>query len=249
MTVQFLLDDYRHAIENMADETFDMICVDPPYGETALDWDVWPTDWPTHVRRLLKKTGSMWVFGSQRTFFDHTAEFKGWHLAQDVVWEKHNGTGLSNDRFRRVHELSLQFYRDDSTWTSVYKQPQFTYDAKARVVKKTSRPAHWHGATNATVYKSVDGGPRLMRSVIYARSEHGRAVHPTQKPIQIVEPLVRYSCPVGGAILDCFAGSGTTGIVAKRNGMDAVLIEANEKIFSIGKYRVLDDAPLLMEGA
>lgn len=232
-------------LDEFPDESFDCVLTDPPYGETSLAWDIWPTDWPAKVRRVLKRTGSMWVFGSQRMFMEHAAEFCGWKLSHDVVWEKHNGSGLFNDRFRRVHEIALHFYRSDAAWGDVFKEPQFTNDARARTVRKKGRPAQWIGATGETIYRSEDGGPKLMRSVIYARSEHGRAEHPTQKPIGIVEPLLQYACPVGGRVLDPFAGSGTTGLVAARHEIDAVLIEARAEYASVIRSRIENDAPLL----
>ena len=118
----------------------------------------------------------------------------------------------------------------------------------ARAVRRKRRPAHM-GHIEASAYVSHDGGPRLMRSVIYCRNEHGRAEHPTQKPIGIVEPLLLYACPPGGAVLDCFAGSGTTGIVAKRHGMSATLIEGDEVFVDVIHRRLLDDAPLLAGAA
>jgi len=244
MTVKILTGDCREVLKGFADETFDCIVTDPPYGETSLAWDRWQDGWPAAVRRVLKKTGSMWVFGSMRMFLENVGQFHGWKMSHDVVWEKHNGTGLFNDRFRRVHENALHFYRDDAAWGDVYKAPQFTNDATARTVRKKGRPAQWIGATGETVYRSEDGGPRLQRSVIFARSEHGRAEHPTQKPIEIVEPLLLYACPLGGTVLDCFAGSGTTGVVARRHGMNAVLIEADPKFAFIAAGRIESDAPL-----
>ena len=86
-----------------------------------------------------------------------------------------------------------------------------------------------------------------MRSVIYAKSEHGRAIHPTQKPIEIVEPLVRYACPPAGTVLDPFAGSGTTGVVATRLGRNAILIELNPDYAEMARQRLANDAPLLAE--
>ena len=64
-----------------------------------------------------------------------------------------------------------------------------------------------------------------MGSVIYARICHGYAVNETQKPEDIVAPLLRYSVPPGGLVVDCFAGSGTTGVVARKTGRRAILIE------------------------
>lgn len=244
--IEVIHGDSLREIEAMPDGSFDLILTDPPYAETILEWDAWPIGWPAAVRRLLKPTGSMWVFGSARMFFDRANEFGGWRLAQDVVWEKHNGSGFHADRFKRVHENAYQFYRDDSPWADVYKAPQFTNDATARTVRRKTRPTHM-GNIEAGAYSSHDGGPKLQRSVIYVRSEHGRAIHPTQKPIGIVEPLALYSCPLGGRILDLFAGSGTTGLVAKRNGMHATLIEADAKFVEAIKGRLADDAPLFEE--
>lgn len=231
----------------VAAESVDCLIVDPPYGETSLRWDKRVKGWPSEVRRVLKPTGSMWVFGSARMFLETAAEFDGWRLAQDVVWEKHNGAGFFADRFRRVHEMAWHFYRSDAAWREVYKSPQFTNDASARTVRRKGRPSHWTGERGDSIYASRDGGPRLMRSVIYARSEHGKAEHDTQKPIAIVEPLLLYSCPLGGHVLDPFAGSGTTGVLANRHGMSATLIEVNPEYCALIKRRLDDDAPLLAQ--
>ncbi len=242
MTVQVVSGDSLSTMASMAADSVDAIVTDPPYGETSLQWDSWPAGWPAIARRVLRKTGSMWVFGSTRMFFDRTAEFKGWKMSHDIVWEKHNGTGLFNDRFRRVHEMALHFYRDDALWRDVFKAPQFTNDATARTVRKKARPAHWIGATGDTTYRSEDGGPRLQRSVIFVRSEHGRAEHPTQKPVDIVSPLVAYACPPGGTVLDPFAGSGTVGVVAHRGGQNAILIEARADYVAVINSRLTMEA-------
>src|SRR5207244_1510795 len=99
---------------------------------------------------------------------------------QDIVWEKHNGSNAFDDRFRRVHELVVQFYRKDTKWENVYKCPLYSADATARTVRRKAHPQQW-GDIGGRVYESHDGGPRLLRSVLCCRSEHGRALHPTQK--------------------------------------------------------------------
>jgi site-specific DNA-methyltransferase (adenine-specific) len=67
-----------------------------------------------------------------------------------------------------------------------------------------------------------------MRSVIQANNCHGYAVNETQKPEAIVAPLMQYSVPEGGLVIDCFAGSGTTLAVAKKTGRRAIGIEKRE---------------------
>lgn len=216
--------------------TVDATITDPPYGETNLEWDTWPQGWPD---RLVNLTPQIWCFGSLRMFWEKRDDFAAWRLAQDIVWEKHNGSGLHNDRFRRVHELAVHVYR--GRWKNVYHAPVFTYDATRRNVKRGGKPAHWGGISRGA-YSTAENGPRLMRSVIYSNSTHQVAEHPTQKPESIISPLIEYSVPVGGLVLDPFMGSGTTLRVAKNLGRRAIGIEVNEKYCEVAAKRCAQDA-------
>ena len=144
----------------------------------------------------------------------------------NIVWEKHNGSGFHADRFRRVHEHAVHYYRGESSTNT--DRFQVTMDATPRAVRRKERPAHTGHIAEST-YVSEDGGPRMMRSVIKVRSEHGRAVHPTQKPLGILTPLIEFSTPPGGIVLDPFAGSGSTLVAARMIGRRAVGIEAREE--------------------
>ena len=99
--------------------SFDCILTDPPYAETSLAWDRWPEAWPTIASEHAK---SMWCFGSMRMFLDRRDEFMFWKLSQDVVWEKHNGSSFVADRFKRVHEHALHWYR--GSWNDIHRDPQ-----------------------------------------------------------------------------------------------------------------------------
>lgn len=207
----------------------DACITDPPYGDTSLEWDRRCIGWVEQVSRILKPTACIWVFGSMRflaTIFDEM-EDAGFRYAQDIVWEKQNGTGFHNDRFRRVHEHAIQFYR--GTWGDLYKAPQFTNDATARTVRRKTKPTHTRAIKcgDDSTYISEDGGPRLKRSVIAVSNEHGKAVHPTQKPLGIIEPLISYSVPPGGIVVDPFMGSGSLGIAAEMLGRRWVGCELN----------------------
>lgn len=213
---------------------FDCIVTDPPYGETSLDWDSRVRGWMDAAEYA---ADALWCFGSLRMFMEmsRVGECSRWNHSQEIVWEKHNGSSFHADRFKRVHELATLFYRGD--WSKIYRSPVTTPDATARTVRRKQRPPHT-GHIEAGAYESHDGGPRLMRSVITVRSCHGEAVHPTQKPLGIIDPLLRYSCPAAGSVLDPFMGSGSTLVAAKRLGLRATGIDIDEKCCEMAATRL-----------
>lgn len=212
--------------EFVAPKPVDVVIADPPYGDTSLDWDKRVRGWPAVMALSLSSSGSMWVFGSFRYFWQQSFEFQTWTLAQDVIWEKHNGSSFHADRFKRVHEHAVQFYRGQ--WSEIFKDPVKTWGHQAKVTRRKTRPPHT-GAIAGAAYIAEDGGPRLMTSVISVRSCHGYAEHPTQKPVGIIDPLLRYSCPPTGIILDPFMGSGSTLVAAHKLNRRAIGIEIEEK--------------------
>lgn len=246
MTTTILIGDVREQIQSIPDSSIDCIVADPPYAETALDWDRWPDGWAALMLRVLKPSGSMWVFGSLRMFMERAGEFEGWKHAQEIVWEKHNGSNSFADRFRRVHELAIQVYPKSAKWSDIYKKPQYSDDAVAKTVRRKQKAQHW-SKIEGSQFTSVDGGPRLLRSVMYCRSEHGRAIHPTQKPAELIRTLLEYSCPPGGAVLSPFLGSGTDAIAAKAIRADCIGFELNPDYAELSRQRLADDAPLFAE--
>lgn len=206
---------------------FDACLTDPPYGETSLAWDRWPAGWPALVS---EHTSSMWCFGSMRMFLDRRDDFSGWRLSQDVVWEKQAGSGFTADRFKRVHELVLHFYQ--GKWSDV------AHEAVVERVPGSGRRATSNRGVNAADHRNeigprgaYDETTRLLRSVLRAPNMNGRKpIHPTEKPAAILAPLIEYAVPVGGTVLDVFAGSCSTGLTARQLGRRAVLIEADEEM-------------------
>lgn len=232
-TVTLYLGDSRELIPELQLQA-DLIMADPPYEETGYEWDRWPTGWLTTVAPVAR---ALWCFGGLRMFMRHAPEFTtaGWKLSHDVagkdvevLWEKHNASGADADRFRRIHEQAGLFYR--GPWSSLHREPQRVTTGvveRGRVVKQGAKDIGHRGEYRAGGW--TDSGTRLMASVIPVRSMHGRALHPTEKPIGLLDPLIRYACPPGGLVLDPFAGSGSTLDAARQAGRRAVGIEANEQ--------------------
>jgi site-specific DNA-methyltransferase (adenine-specific) len=231
--------DCRPVMRGMHSASVDVCITDPPYGDTSLDWDSRVDGWLEEVARILKPNASIWVFGSMRflaPLFSQMAalDFK---YSQDIVWRKQNGTGFHNDRFRRVHEHAALFYR--GAWADVHHDTQYTLDATAKTVRRKARAAHWGSIDNAP-FVSEDGGPRMMTSVLDFNNEHGNAIHPTQKPVDLIRPLVRYSCPPGGIVLDPFMGSAAIGMAAIYEGCGYIGMEDDPQHYPAALERLAE---------
>lgn len=239
--------DCREVLKNFPKDTFDCIISDPPYGETSLDWDKHVDGWLNACRRVMKPSASLWCFGSARFFLERGADFRGWTFAQDVIWEKHNGSGFAADRFKRVHEQAWQFYPADRAWGEVYKDPQLD-PSRPKIggrVRKRGQTPHTGKIGQGAYDETRD---RMMRSVIYVPSCHGHAIHETQKPVEIIAPLLAYSCSPGGLVLEPFGGACSVAIAARASGRRCVSIELREGCFATALERLQQDAPLLALG-
>lgn len=228
--VALYLGDMREIIPELG-LTAGLIVADPPYGETSLKWDRWPDAW---VQTATEASKSMWCFGSMRMFLEQRDEFAGWKLSHDVVWEKNTGTGFQTDRFRRIHEHALHWYR--GKWGGVYHEGQRHVPpggTRGRVkIGETVR--HYRSSRGQHLGEIgdegwTDDGTRLITSVLKARNLHQNgSIHPTEKPVMLLMPLIKYGCPEGGLVLDPFAGSGATLEAARLSGRRAIDIEISE---------------------
>jgi site-specific DNA-methyltransferase (adenine-specific) len=223
-TVTLYLGDCRE-IAPALELNADLIVTEPPYGETSLQWDRWVDEW---VELAAQISNSMWCFGSMRMFLAWRDHFTGpgWKLSQDVVWEKANGSSSAADRFKRVHEHVVHWYQ--GPWSEQrHETPREAWRGadNGRVLKRKAQPGQW-GALGNRGYDSTD--TRLARSVLRVANPHGRAIAPTEKPVGILDPLIRYSCPPGGLVVDLFAGSGSTLEAARGCGRRAIGIERDE---------------------
>lgn len=229
----------------------DLIVADPPYEETSHTWDRWPTGWLDTAATVSR---SMWCFGGLRMFMRYAPEFTTarWHLSHDTVgkddtadveaiWEKHNASGPNNDRFRRIHEQAGHFYQ--GAWRDLYRQPQRITTGvieRGRVVKQGAKDIGHRGAYATGGW--TDDGTRLMTSVIKARSMHRNGgIHPTEKPVPLLLPLIRYGCPPGGLVVDPFGGSCSTLLAAREAGVRAIAVEGYEPHAEAAARRL--DAP------
>ena len=218
---------------------YDLLIADPPYGVTALAWDRRVEGWHALAAACLKPSGSLWFFGSLRFLLAdaHRFEVAGLRYAQDIVWRKANGTGFAADRFKRVHELAVQYYHRDTLWREVYNDVQRVAAItrnKSVQIKRSDRVPHG-GSIAPKDYH--DDGTRIMKSVIEMNSVRG-GLHPTEKPVALLAILIRTSCPPGGTVGDFFAGSGAAGEAATLTGRSYVGCEIDPQMAAKAQSRL-----------
>lgn len=227
MTAVLLQGDCREFLPGLR---ADLVLTDPPYGSTPQHWDVWPAGWVGQAAQT--GASSLWCFGSARMFLDHVSEFSMWKFAEDVVWEKHNGSRPDSRRFRRVHELAYHWYQ--GLWRDVYAAvPRIPREgpARAAVAGGKSKEAEHQGKYADRAWH--DDGTRLVTSVVRARSLHRAGTHSAQKPDKLLRYLIEASCPPGGTVLDPFAGSGAVLRAALALGRSVIGIEQDPGTFSL----------------
>jgi site-specific DNA-methyltransferase (adenine-specific) len=228
MTAPYYQDDlvtlYHGDWRDHTDIHGDVIVTDPPYGETPLPWDRWPAHWPEVAHDIAP---AMWCFGSFRMFMDNRADFNTWKFSHEIVWQKHAATGLAVDKFRRIHELAAFWYHGD--WRNIYHRVprvESNWSWKKPVMKRSGTKSQTQGSLKPGEW--ADDGMRYQTTIIEARNGHRRSIHPTQKPLAVLTPLIQYSCPPGGTVVDLFSGSGSVALAARNTGRKCVAFEIDE---------------------
>jgi site-specific DNA-methyltransferase (adenine-specific) len=231
--------DCLRAMRTLPTHSVDLIIADLPYGVTKNKWDVTiPLDalWEMY-ERVAKATAAIVLTATQPFATDlissNRAMFK-----YDWIWPKPPVSPLNaKKRPMPAHEHVLVFYTKQPTYNpqGVKEMRRFRTDrdtSKSTNYGKTASKAHIQRATNYPT--SVLRGIKNM-----AQPDK---VHPTQKPVELMEYLVRtYSNP-GDVVLDNVMGSGTTGLAAIRLGRDFIGIEKDENYFAIAEKRIREHA-------
>jgi DNA modification methylase len=220
----------------------DCVVTDPPYGETNIAWDRWPDNWPDAASVVAR---SMWCFGSARMFDLYRDQLlPAWRLSQDIIWDKDiAAVGHVTDRFLRSHEHVRHYYQ--GPWGEVFHKQQRirvagTPISHRPVINGGTKIGDWHGNRKDNTWR--DDGTRALLTVFRFPKMHRIGIHPTEKPVGLLEPLIRYASPLGGTVLDPFAGSGSTLVAAREIGRHAIGIEANEAYCDAIAKRLTQDA-------
>ena len=234
--MKLLHGDCLELLPQMSDSSVDVIISDMPFGTTNCRWDT-PVDlallWPQY-RRVCR--GPVILFA--QTPFDKVLGVSNIEeLRYEWIWEKSNATGHLNCKKApmKAHENILVFYA---------KQPKYFPIKTSGHARKTSVRIKMDVTTLYGKQRgghSYDSTERYPRDVLRFPSDKQRSkLHPTQKPIALMEYLVKTYSQEGDTILDTFMGSGTTGRAAKNLARHFIGMEKERDFFDIAVERMRD---------
>jgi len=234
--IRLIQGDCLDKMKEIPDGSMDLILCDLPYGMTQNQWDSCiPLDllWEQY-NRIVKPNGAI-VLTSQGLFTARLILSQPKIYKYKWVWEKSKATNFLNAKKQplRKHEDVCVFYKKQSTYN-----PQMTEgESYDRGVRKNQLSGSY-GVFQPVHVKS--DGERYPIDIIYVKTaeSEGEVVHPTQKPVALMEYLIRTYTNEGETVLDNCMGSGTTGVACVNLNRNFIGIELDEKYFNIAKDRI-----------
>ena len=242
--INLMQGDCLELMKKIPDGSVDMVLTDPPYGTTACKWDSaipFEPMWE-QLKRVTKKNGAIAMTASQpftsALVMSNVKMFK-----YEWVWEKAVGSNFTALKYQpmKEHESVLVFSDGRHNYYPI-KQPRkgsgaarLNYGNKGSKTGETSGRLDFKGFTPETYDKEM----RNPSSVQYFNNrEKVRGLHPTQKPVALMEYLIKTYTNEDDTVLDFTMGSGTTGVAAKNLNRSFIGIEIDEKYFKIAKDRI-----------
>lgn len=241
MTVTLMQGDCLVRMAEIPDGSVDMILADLPYGTTACKWDnVIPFEplWK-HYWRVLKPNGAVVLFGSQ-PFTSKLVMSCVKRFRYSLVWDKVNkytGALNANRMPLRRHEDIAVFYRTLPTYIKQYRQ------GKAFNTTKTNGHGSFTEYGNRKENRRcISDGRHNPCSIIAIAGDNKKELghHPTQKPVALLEYLIKTYTLEGETVLDNTMGSGSTGVACVNTGRSFIGIEQDEKYFAIAQQRIAE---------
>lgn len=242
--------DSLKELKKLSDSTFDLIFADPPYFlqlpkgkrlkradgseiipvddewdtfENYEDYDNFTLNWLKECQRLLKLTGTIWVIGMYHNIFrvGKIMQDLGLWFLNDVIWVKIGALpNLNGRRFTNNHETLIWAVKNKNC-----KDYTFNYEFLKKMNDgKQMKDTDW--------FFNICNGPERLRD------ENGVKLHPTQKPLKLIQQVLLTASNKGDLVLDPFMGSGTTAVVATALGRKWVGIEKEEKYIRVAEKRL-----------
>lgn len=251
-------------LKGLPDKSVDMVLTDPPYGTTACKWDVvipFEPMW-SELKRIVKPNGAICLFGSE-PFSSHLRMSNLKMFKYDWIWEKQYATNFmgSKNAPLKYHENISVFSKNTHFYNpQIYKVIEleeiekmdkksllafFTnrlYDRFAKIDRRTNinnlkdrKECHLGKVKHV---RKIDDGYRNPKSIIKISGSKNKNIHPTQKPVALLEYLIKTYTLEGETVLDFTMGSGSTGVACVNLNRKFIGIEKDNRYFEIAKERL-----------
>ena len=236
---EILLGDCLELMKDIPNGSIDMILADLPYGTTACKWDtIIPFEplWEQY-KRVIKDNGVIVLFGTEPfSSLIRMSNLKEYRY--DIIWEKSRFTNFLfvKKQIAKIHENISVFYKKQPTYNPQMEkgEPYFRKGTgKPKTKDLMDKPAIDNGKENGS-------GDRYPKSIQKFPFHNVGNYHPTEKPIELLEFLVKTYTNEGELVLDNTAGSGTTAIACLNTNRQFIVMEKEQKYYDIILKRVAD---------
>lgn len=240
-------------LEQCPPGSVDLVVADPPYNIGKSEWDrfrsksaylAWSRRWIAAAHRALTPTGSLYVMGFSEVLAEvQVAVASEWASVRWLIWFYRNKANLKDD-WGRSHE-SLLLLRKGKRFTFNTDQVRIPYNTHTtRYPERTqAETSQYGGGRSGERWRPHPLGARprdVLEIPVLCNGTAEKTAHPTQKPVQLIRRLVLASSNAGQTVVDPFAGSGTTALVAEAHDRRWVTCEADAGYAAMISERLQD---------
>lgn len=240
--IELIQGDCLEKMKDIPDGSIDLVLTDPPYGTTACKWDTCIPFEPMweQLKRITKKNGAIVLFGSQ-PFTSALVMSNPKMFKYEWVWDKVVGSNFVQAKKQplRVCEYALVFYEKQPTYNPIMTK------RKKESERKRGKSKLENNRINGLKQIITDTAGKLKyptNKIEINRLENEMnskyVIHPTQKPVALMEYLIKTYTNEGETVLDFTMGSGTTGVACKNLNRNFIGIELDAEYFKIAEKRI-----------
>jgi len=236
--IELIQGDCLEVMKSIPDGSVDMVLTDPPYGTTACKWDsIIPLEpmWE-RLNKLIKPNGAIVLFGSE-PFSSALRMSNIKNYKYDWVWDKTRGHNFAqcNRQPMKSHEIISVFNKHEYYPQKTKGKPYVRDRRNDKSAKKGSKVT----LDNSLAEITINNGDRYPLSIQTFKNEHStKKQHPTQKPVALMEYLIKTYTNEGETVLDFTMGSGTTGVACVNTKRNFIGIELDPDYFKIAEARI-----------
>jgi len=244
--MQLFNDDCLKVLPTILDKSIDLILTDPPYGTTQCKWDsIIPFEpmWK-ELKRVIKDNGAIALFGTE-PFSSHLRMSNLKQFKYDWIWNKILPVGHLICKYQPLKQTELISIFGSSSCSFNKNKKSMNYypimnkrDKKRKFITNTIKSELTNDHNMSKSYFRNDYKYKYPTNIINISNPRPNRLHPTQKPVTLLEYLIKTYTNENDTVLDFTMGSGSTGVACKKLNRNFIGIELDQEYFDIAKQRI-----------